>query len=860
MKSHILIATLLGAVGTFSAIDQASMEIDSWCITYLSTYLAPVSNQASVLTSTEREALEPIAQESRKLPLVPSVRPTFGRNTSVPTTWSTLSDDGQGALTLDTSFVSVQSTGTSPVSPISAETSDLNVEPTGVLTNELATSSASIQDLGTTASTDTFPTSSSINQPAGRSIIFRVSIPDNERRGLHKRATGGFVGIDNPDVCTFAAVFTLAEGKLFDGGVPVYYSGEDYKDLAGQDNPSGDSITTTFTTSGRNLVFRNSGLPNGDAGFCQVSNGQVYITFTTGPPGCVPVNLAVYDVEQCQDGRLIGDADLTSTSSETVTSQTVVPQAISSESVTSIEGTSAVEETQPIESESEGTLMPTNTAQSESQRLPIPSSTVQSESFGPVSQTAESIDPTSQTFASADPGSQTSESGTSVMASSGGTDVSAKKSSFITAIPAAETATTQSSIILSISDDSSTEEASSSTEKEDSTSLASISTDLAGLSTIPSVETTIPSTLDMKSETTSSIEMSSIDTTTAIEPETTTSELETTISEPEAPTTDVTTDADVTINTDTTTTEDQSTAEIPAVTEDTTTAAPVPTFVNLACSEVSSPYEDPSGVSFEILCNNQPRGYAPLDNIQVDSFTACVRFCAEDTRCVGSFYLKNVRVCGTFSDSFAGYEATPDIDVALRIPEDVNQITTTGDTATTEDPKATTDATTAAIPMTTAADPVPPFVEATCNEVSSPYDDPIGVSFEVSCDTATYGINLIDAPFGTVFTACVRYCALDDRCVVMYFDRPASLCLLFSDYAGSFPDPQFDGAILISGGGNQVTTDDQTTIENPVTIAEAVAGTTADNIADRIADTTADNIGGRVAAAVSTIADAATTL
>jgi hypothetical protein len=333
-------------------------------------------------------------------------------------------------------------------------------------------------------------------------------------------------------------------------------------------------------------------------------------------------------------------------------------------------------------------------------------------------------------------------------------------------------------------------------------------------------------------ETTSSIEVSSVDTTTASEPETTTTE-------PETPTTDVTTDSEATINTDTTTTEDQSTTEIPAVTEDTTSAAPVPTFVNLACSEVSSPYEDPSGVSFEILCNNQPRGYAPLDNTQVDSFTACVKFCAEDTRCVGSFYLKNVRVCGTFSDSFAGYEATPDIDVALRIPDDVTQITTNGDTTTAEDPTAT-DATTAAISTTTAADPVPPFVEATCNEVSSPYEDPIGVSFEVLCDTATYGFNLIDAPFGDVFTACVRYCALDDRCVVMYFDRPASLCLLFSDFAGSFPDPQFDGAIRASGGGNPVTTDGQTTIENPVT--------------------TADNIATRIAAAVSTIAEAATTL
>jgi hypothetical protein len=251
-----------------------------------------------------------------------------------------------------------------------------------------------------------------------------------------------------------------------------------------------------------------------------------------------------------------------------------------------------------------------------------------------------------------------------------------------------------------------------------------------------------------------------------------------------------------------------------------------------------------------------------LDNIQVDSFTACVRFCAEDTRCVGSFYLKNVRVCGTFSESFAGYEATPDIDVALRIPDDGNQITTTGDTATVGDPTTTADATTAALSTTTAADPVPPFVGATCNQISSPYDDPIGVSFEVSCDTATYGINLIDAPSGDVFTACVRYCALDDRCVVMYFDRPASLCLLFSDFAGSFPDPQFDGAIRLSGDGNQVTTDGQTTIENPVSIVEAVAGTgtIVDAITDAIADTTADTIANRIPAAVSTIAEAATTL
>ncbi|KAH6964885.1 hypothetical protein EDB82DRAFT_528635 [Fusarium venenatum] len=708
MKTHIFTTTLLGAVGIVTAANQASMDMDSWCITYLSTYLAPVSNQASALPSTKREAEESIATDSRRLPLVPSIPLTFGRNTSTPMTRSILSENNQDASTLDTSLISLQSTDTSRPSPVSAETSDLNVKPTGSLTDELATTSTLIQDLSSTASTNVFPTSSSMTEPAGRSIILQVSISDNERRVRNKRATGGFVGIDNPDVCTFAAIFNLAEGQLFDGGVPIYYSGEEFKDLAGQGIPSGDSITTTFATPDKFLVFRNSGLPNGDAGFCQDSNGQVYITFTERPPGCIPVNLAVYNVEQCQDGRLIGDADLTSTPYDIVTSETVIPEAISSESVTSIEGISSVVETQSIESESEGLLM-----------------------------------------------------STSAMVSSRETDSSAKPSSFTTTIPTSGIAPAQSSIF------------------SQHPTISTLS------------ETTSPRTLDMTSGTISSIDISPIDTTTTADT-TTASELEA-------------------INTDSTTTEDQQTTDSPTVTEDTTSATPIPTFANLPCNDLDSPYQDPSGVSFDILCNNQPRAYIPLENIQTDSFTACVKFCAEDTRCAGLQYLKNTRLCGMFSNSFDGYEETTEIDVAIRILDDGSQITTNSDTTTAQDPTTIADTTTTALSTTTAADPVPPFVEASCNEVSSPYDDPIGVSFDVLCNYGIYGNDLIDILPGNVFTACVRHCALDDRCAIVHFDRPVSLCVLYSDFEEYFDDIQFDAAIRKSGDENPTTTEDTTT-------------------------------------------------
>jgi hypothetical protein len=120
-------------------------------------------------------------------------------------------------------------------------------------------------ELESVVSTNTMPTSSGIIEPEGRSIIFQVSIPnipDNEKRSVNKRVSGGFVGNDNPGTCTFANVFNLADDQLFEGGVPIYYSpGEDYKELSGQEIPSEGAIKSTFMVSGQRLVFKNPSCP-----------------------------------------------------------------------------------------------------------------------------------------------------------------------------------------------------------------------------------------------------------------------------------------------------------------------------------------------------------------------------------------------------------------------------------------------------------------------------------------------------------------------------------------------------------------------------------------------------------------------
>ncbi|TVY74209.1 hypothetical protein Focb16_v004777 [Fusarium oxysporum f. sp. cubense] len=172
-----------------------------------------------------------------------------------------------------------------------------------------------------TSSSNTASASSIVTEPAGQSIILLISLPENDKRDLSRRATSGFVGNENPGVCTFAAVFTLSDDQLLEDGIPIYYAGEEFKELSGQGQAPSDAVTKTFLSSGGGLQFTNAKLPGGQAGYCQDSSGKVYITFSSGPPGCVPVDLSVYEVEQCQNGRLLG-LDTSRTSSSDLTEPT----------------------------------------------------------------------------------------------------------------------------------------------------------------------------------------------------------------------------------------------------------------------------------------------------------------------------------------------------------------------------------------------------------------------------------------------------------------------------------------------------------------------------------------------------------
>ncbi|KAL6918515.1 hypothetical protein FSST1_010010 [Fusarium sambucinum] len=115
---------------------------------------------------------------------------------------------------------------------------------TETVTDGIATSSIG---LDVTTTTDAIATSSL--PPVGRSVIFLILAPDNNKRDTYRRATrAGFVGNNNPQVCTSATTFILDQGRLVENGMPIFYSGESNKELTGGNAPPG-SVTETFEDS-----------------------------------------------------------------------------------------------------------------------------------------------------------------------------------------------------------------------------------------------------------------------------------------------------------------------------------------------------------------------------------------------------------------------------------------------------------------------------------------------------------------------------------------------------------------------------------------------------------------------------------
>jgi hypothetical protein len=277
MKSYVAAFALLGSV-VASPADisdyKAALGPATYCVTYESTYLAPISIGANLSeaesTSTDKPGFIP--SDSASLPLFESTQDAL-------TTGATLNTEDPAANTEESLVV----TETLPVD---------TDQPTLTTVSAEDTEDPSLP----TASTATQP----VFEPTGQRVIFLVT-PAGE---LTKRDVGGFVGNGNPDVCTFASIYTLDQGQLFVGNFPLSYSGEEFQSLESTSAPLDGAITTTFSSDGGILSFANRGLPGGRASFCQTPlDGQVYITYRSKPPGCVFVTLSVYGGEYRSSSR-----------------------------------------------------------------------------------------------------------------------------------------------------------------------------------------------------------------------------------------------------------------------------------------------------------------------------------------------------------------------------------------------------------------------------------------------------------------------------------------------------------------------------------------------------------------------------
>ncbi|SCO77323.1 uncharacterized protein FRV6_01535 [Fusarium oxysporum] len=236
-----LLACLFGAS---IALQDDQRQPESWCITYLSTYLVSVSDgHTRPATSSVGEAFFPETSEAAL---------TFSTDQAIPSTFPVHDD-----LVITTS-------APSPT--------------TGIL----------------------------VPDANGRSVIFRI-IPElqDTKRDLQVRAVGGFVGSQS-EICAAAAIFNLVQGRLLDGTWPIYYNGEGFKELRGQPGAlPRDAVAETFVDEDGFLQFFSSALPNGEAGFCQeAESGQVYITFTASPPSCQSIRLSITGVDECRDGDI----------------------------------------------------------------------------------------------------------------------------------------------------------------------------------------------------------------------------------------------------------------------------------------------------------------------------------------------------------------------------------------------------------------------------------------------------------------------------------------------------------------------------------------------------------------------------
>lgn len=262
LQTHTTALAWAGSATAMHLAQNADHGPASWCFTYLSDIIVPVTPLP--LVPNPPVSLVPNPPVS----LVPN--PPI----SLPPGLSSVSQLPPGLSSLP---------GPAPISNPPFLTSSL-VLPTTILT--------------TTVSASPIPSA-----PIVQEVIFFIepAAPGTRKRYVESRAVRGFLNTavtGSVATCDRATVFASAQGQLsVSGGSPISYSpGDNYKRLGSPGVSAAGGVSTTFSAglNGGILEFRNSSLPGGRANFCQDDIGDVYVTFTSSPLNCVPVSLFSY--------------------------------------------------------------------------------------------------------------------------------------------------------------------------------------------------------------------------------------------------------------------------------------------------------------------------------------------------------------------------------------------------------------------------------------------------------------------------------------------------------------------------------------------------------------------------------------
>ncbi|GAB7337165.1 hypothetical protein MBLNU457_g2554t3 [Dothideomycetes sp. NU457] len=224
-------------------------------------------------------------------------------STTQPFISSTLTTTLSSADT--TSFALVVSTQSSIDSSPIVETAS---QPPSVTSSTVTNAPSVSVSVSQTSSPSTYATRSTISAtttPALDTFMLMLTMPNRS----HKRQSGtqylGSNGTQTND-CTQAPIYTISNGSLSvtSGGQSYIYSattGVAYEPFIASTVP-GDITTTFQMSSSGTLSWFNNAFYNGQASFCQISNGTVYAVFSEngGPQGCMYIQLTLYTVSSCQ--------------------------------------------------------------------------------------------------------------------------------------------------------------------------------------------------------------------------------------------------------------------------------------------------------------------------------------------------------------------------------------------------------------------------------------------------------------------------------------------------------------------------------------------------------------------------------